>query len=150
MSPGQDLAERLIWATRGRSWGFRFLLDGGRSDPLPDYERAFARLGDAPATWRRDAAAVALRFPDPLRRSDTAGRVIPHEFVVLGDLADEIGSIEDGLRKVWPLVADTYARVWDAENAPSPADLRLTLRDSSPPAAPPPADGDADRVQEPR
>jgi len=141
VSPGQDLPDRLIWATRGRSWGFRFLLDGGRSDPLPDYERAFRGLGDEPATWRRDAAAVALRFPDPLRRSDTAGRIIPHEFVVLGDLAGEIASIEDGLQKIWPLVADTYARVWDADNPPSAAGLHLTATspdadatDAEPPA----------------
>jgi hypothetical protein len=62
----QDLTESLIWATRGRSWGFRFLLNGGRHDPLPEYEGSFAGLEDEPATWRRTAAKVALRFPDPL------------------------------------------------------------------------------------
>lgn len=124
----QGPLKSLIWATRGRSWGFRFLLDGGRSDPLPDYERSFANLEDEPVTWRRAAGTVALRFPDPSGRRDAAGRVIPHEFVVLGDLAAKIGSVEDGLQQIWPLVAEAYARVWDAEGPPSVADLDFTTR----------------------
>jgi DNA uptake protein ComE-like DNA-binding protein len=75
----------------------------------------------APRRWAGRAAP-----PGPLGRSDAAGRVIPHEFVVLGDFADEIRSVEDGLQRVWPLVAGTYARVWDAEGPPSVADLEVT------------------------
>jgi hypothetical protein len=126
VSPDQNPPERLIWATRGRSWGFRFLLNGGLSDPLPDYERIFANLEDDPTTWHRAGGKVALRFPDPLGRRDSAGRVIPHEFVVFGDLADEIESVEDGLQHVWPRVAEAYARVWDAEGPPSATDFRFT------------------------
>jgi hypothetical protein len=124
--PGEELSEWLIWATRGRFWGFRFLLKGGLTDPLPAYERSFAGDDDEPARWRRAAGTVALRFPDPLGRRDASGRVIPHEFVVLGDQGDEIESVEDGLTHIWPLVAEAYARVWDAERPPSGADLRLT------------------------
>lgn len=132
MRPDPDLAERLIWATRGRSWGFRFLLKGGLSDPLRVYERSFAGFRDEPTTCHRSSGKVALRFPDPLRRSDTSGRVIPHEFVVFGDLANEIESVADGTRIVWPLVADAYARVWDAERPPSDADLQLMTGDNLP------------------
>jgi len=124
--PDEDLPERLIWATRGRSWGFRFLLKGGQSDPLPVYERSFADLGDEPTGYHRNAGNVALRFPDPLGRRDASGRVIPHEFVVFGDVADEIKSVEDGRRRVWPLVEKAYAGVWETERPPSGADLRLT------------------------
>jgi hypothetical protein len=131
VSPDQDLPATLIWATRGSSWGFRFLLNGGLSDPLADYERIFAGLGDEPTTWRRAAGKVALRFPDPLGRRDSAGRLIPHEFVVSGNLADEIESVDDGLQRVWPLVAEAYARVWAAEYPPSVADLRLTVEGAS-------------------
>mgnify|MGYP006352996941 CR=1 FL=1 len=130
MRRGEEPTEQLIWATRGRFWGFRFLLNGGLSDPLPAYERRFAGDDDKPATWRRAAGTVALRFPDPLGRRDASGRVIPHGFVVFGDLADEIESVEDGLTHIWPLVAEAYARVWDAERPPSAADLRLTAEDN--------------------
>jgi hypothetical protein len=127
----KDPRERLIWATRGRSWGFRFLLNGGLSDPLQVYERSFADLEDEPAACHRAAGKVALRLPDPLGRRDASGRVIPHEFVVFGDLADEIGSVEDGLQRVWPLVAMAYAGVWDVERPPSVADVLQTAADNS-------------------
>lgn len=124
----QKVSSRLIWATCGRSWGFRFLLTGELTDPLPVYDRMFAGLEDEPAAWRRAAGKVALRFPDPLGRKDAAGRVIPYEFVVSGDLADRIESVEDGQQLVWPRVEAAYARVWDAERPPSAADLGLIDR----------------------
>jgi hypothetical protein len=116
---------RLIWATRGRTWGFRFLRRGGCEDPLPVYDAAFSGVEDKPEAWRRLAETmalpemVALRFPDPEGRQDRAGRVIPHEFVVFPPQADDIESIEDGRRLVWPLVADEFARVWKVPNPPS-------------------------------
>lgn len=127
----QGLRERLIWATRGRTWGFRFLLDGGLSDPLLEYERSVAGLEDEPTAWRRVAGKVALRFPDPLGRRDASGRVIPHEFVVSGNLANEIRSAEEGRQQVWPLVAEAYARIWDAEDPPSATDLRFATQDDT-------------------
>lgn len=123
-----EASSSLIWATCGRSWGFRFLLTGELTDPLPVYDRVFAGLEDEPAAWRRAAGKVALRFPDPLGRKDAAGRVIPHEFVVSGDLADQIESVDDGRQLVWPRVEAVYARVWDAERPPPAADLGLTDR----------------------
>jgi len=122
----------LIWATRGRSWGFRFLLDAGLGDPLPEYERAFGELRDAPTAWRRDGGHVALRFPDPLGRRDAAGRVIPHEFVLFGRLADAVGSVDEGVREVWPLVAEAYAGVWEASDPPTAADLRQRVTEKVP------------------
>ena len=102
----------LIWATRGRSWGFRFLLNGGYPDPLSAYEHAFAGIEDELTGCWRVADQLALRFPDPLNREDAAGRVIPHDFVVMEPLVNDIRSVGDGLQRVWPLVADIYARVW--------------------------------------
>lgn len=142
MSPDQDLPEGLIWATRGRFWGFRFLLDGGLSDPLLEYERIFADLGDEPTVWRRAAGKVALRFPDPLGRRDAAGRVIPHEFVVFGDFVNDIQSAEEGLQLVWGQVAQAYAQVWDSENPPSATDLGFASQDDTPLDAPRSANGD--------
>lgn len=108
----------LIWATRGRTWGFRFLRNGGLPDPLSVYDTAFSGIGEEPEAWRRDADTVALRFPDPLARQDLAGRVIPHEFVAFGTSADGIGSVEEGRRLLWPLVADEFARVWELTKPP--------------------------------
>lgn len=115
----------LIWATRGRNWGFRFLLDAGLGDPLPEYERAFAELADEPAVWRRSGQVVAVRFPDPEGRRDAARRVIPHEFVVFGDGADVVNSVYDGKQHLWPMVEQFFEHVWDADTTPSLADLRF-------------------------
>ncbi len=109
----------LIWTTRGHSWGFRFLLDGGFADPLPTYEQAFAGLEDDRTACRRSGDRLALRFPDPLDRRDAAGRIIPHDFVVLGPAVEGIDSVETGIRVIWPLVADTYARVWQDKRPPA-------------------------------
>lgn len=125
MSSAEPSRGELIWATRGRSWGFRFLLDGGLPDPLPEYERVFAGIEDEPTAWRRAAGKAALRFPDPDGRRDAAGRVIPHEFVVPEDLAKGIESAEDGKQLVWPLVEKAYGRVYAASDPPSSADLHI-------------------------
>lgn len=86
------------------------------SDPLPDYEHAFEDLGDEPTAWHRKDGRVALRIQDPVGRRDSAGRVIPHEFVLFGDQAATVDSIEDGLNKVWPLVSEIYASIWETPN----------------------------------
>lgn len=113
----------LVWATRGRSWGFRFLLNGGHSDPLPVYERAFAGTEGQTTLCQRVDDLVALRLPDPRGRRDQSGRLIPHDIVIPLPLADDVRTVEDGQRLVWPLLADTFARVWDLPKPPTPADI---------------------------
>lgn len=125
---------RLIWATRGRTWDFRFLKTGGYPDPLPVYDAAFTGMSGEPEAWQLVAetvglrfgvngAMVALRFPDPLERRDRAGRVIPHEFVVIpSDVQDEwywIDSVEAGRNIVWPRVEAIFDRVWKLPKAPA-------------------------------
>lgn len=107
-----------IWATRGRTWGFRFLRSGGLTDPLDMYEQAFSTIGEQPEAWRRLDDQVALRFPDPERRHDAAGRVIPHDFVLFGAWAEGIDSLEAGIGRIWPVVANEFARIWDASDPP--------------------------------
>ena len=102
----------LIWATRGKDWGFKFLQDGGLEDPLPVYQEAFAGFEDEPEVCRRVGEKVALRFIDPEGRTDRAGRIIPHDFFVSGVFADEIQSIFDGRKGIWPEISDEYAREW--------------------------------------
>ena len=110
----------LIWATRGRTWGFRFLRSRGVMDPLLAYDELFDAVDDQqPEVFRRLGDKVALRFPDPERRADAAGRTIPHEFVLSGPEADGISSLEEGRERIWPLVAEEYAEVWDAAEPPA-------------------------------
>ena len=117
-----------IWATRGRTWGFRFLTHSGFDDPLPEYDRVFSQVEDDPEIYHRDRDIVGLRFPDPLGRKDSVGRVIPHEFVVYGDLACHVHSINDGLQLVWPLVADEFAQIWEESNPPMDLESELTTQ----------------------
>jgi hypothetical protein len=107
-----------IWATRGRTWGFRFLNSGGLPDPLRVYEDTFSKVGDQPDAWRRVGDKVALRFPDPDGRRDAAGRVIPHDFVLFGRWADGINSLEDGRQRIWHEVAEEFESVWNKTEPP--------------------------------
>lgn len=108
----------LIWATRGRHWGFRFLLDGGLDDPLPLYRRVFADAEQSSEVFTSDGALVGVRFSDPEGRRDSAGRAIPHEFVALDDLASKISDVKDGVAVVWPIVSSAYASAWLAAEPP--------------------------------
>ena len=119
MSVPSDEDAGFIWATRGRAWGFRFLRKGGLEDPLSLYEETFSQVGDQPEAWCRVADNVALRFPDPDGRQDAAGRVIPHDFVLLGSWAEEVNSLEAGRQRIWHEVADEFESVWDKTEPPS-------------------------------
>lgn len=108
-----------LWATRGHTWGFRFLIRPQGADPLPEYEQAFAGLEDDAEACRRTGRLLALRLPDPEQRTDHAGRRIPHDFVLTGDLASRVRTVADGYALVWPLVAEEYAKAWDADRPPA-------------------------------
>ena len=69
---------------------------------------------------RRVGSKVALRLADPEGRRDRSGRPIVHEFILDGDLATQIDSVEDGIRLVWPLVCDEYSEVWQLPEGPEP------------------------------
>jgi hypothetical protein len=113
----------MIWATRGRRWGFRFLLDGDEPDPLPAYERAFVGLDGESSVFRRAGHAVAVRFPDPQGRRDEAGRIIPHDLVVRPPLADQVRTLEDGLELFGRLLDDAYTRMVDEPRPPTPEEV---------------------------
>lgn len=110
---------KLIWATRGRDWGFRFLRNAGYEDPLPAYEKAFEHTSGGSEEFRRIGNGVAVRFPDPEGRKDRSGRLIPHDLVVYGELAAEIHSVDDALRLVWPQIAPVFDSAWAEPEGPS-------------------------------
>jgi len=103
----------LIWATRGRTWGFRFLRTGGLVNPLELYEEAFAGSDGAPLAFTQRAETLAVRFPDPELRRDRAGRVIPHEFVVLAPDYLRFSDYESARAEIWHEVEEEYASIWD-------------------------------------
>lgn len=53
-------------------------------DPLVVRDHVFSGFEGHPKVCQGVDDKVALGFPDPDERGDAAGRVIPHEFVVLG------------------------------------------------------------------
>lgn len=106
---------KMIWATRGRNWGFRFLRNGGFSDPLPEYDKAFGGHSAELQLWLPRADSLTLRFPDPLERKDAAGRTIAHDFVVFNPAAGLMESFESAQQNVWADVAQEYSAVWDFE-----------------------------------
>ena len=113
----------IIWATRGRHWGFKFLLDAGLKEPLHTYDHLFEGVSERASAFRREGTTAVLRFPDPEGRRDTAGRVIPHEFIVFNDATAVIDSAEAGQRVIWPLVAESYSRIWETKEPPSRDDI---------------------------
>jgi hypothetical protein len=107
-----------IWATRGRTWGFRFLRDGGFADPLPVYRSAFSEVVDQPEVCRAIGDIVAVRFADPGGRCDDSGRLISHDFVIVGPDVPHVPSVAAGRTLMWPTVAADYDRIWDRERPP--------------------------------
>ena len=104
---------RLIWLTRGRSWGFRFLRDGGFEDPLPEYERVFGSFTNDYADFRRlSDGTVAWRLPDPESRRDDVGRLIVHDFAIYPPDADAISTQTDALASVWDRIATEYSDLY--------------------------------------
>lgn len=119
MSSRPEEDATFIWATRGRTWGFRFLRRGGVRNPLAVYEDTFSKVGDQPEACHRSGDRVALRFPDPDGRQDASGRIIPHDFVLFGRWADGVSSLEEGRQRVWGEVADEFDAIWDKPEPPS-------------------------------
>ena len=91
---------------------------GAEDSLLTDDELFDAAHDQRPEVFRRLGDKVALRFPDPEQRADAAGRAIPHEFVLNGPEANGISSLEEGRERIWTLVVEEYAEVWDAAEPP--------------------------------
>lgn len=106
----------LLWSTRGRAWGYRFLARGGHDDPLPVYEAAFDGTDpDGEFLIRRGDVAV-LRMRDPQGRRDRSGREIIHDFLLDGEEAAMVTDLETARQIVWSMVGTTYDALWDAHD----------------------------------
>lgn len=116
----------LLWAARGRSWGFRFLADGGYSEPLRVYEKAFRGVEGDATVFRPFGGGAVFRLPDPLERRDDAGRVLTHDIVSADPLLG-LGTLDDAFAIVWPRLAPAYEQVWDRARPPTRDDIQALL-----------------------
>ena len=119
MTSSAELSSQAIWATRGKTWGFRFLFSAGLPDPHPTYLAAFSGRESEHTSFARLKDGVCIRFEDPLQRRDSASRIIPHDFVVFGPLATRITSFESAIAELWPLVENIYVEIWDQDTPPA-------------------------------
>lgn len=115
-----------IWVARGRSWGFRFLADGGYSEPLGVYERAFHGAEDDALVFRSVEVGLVLRFPDPLERLDSSGRMLAHDVILAGSHPG-LASFEQAVAMVWPRLEGAYALVWDQASPPTRDEVQARL-----------------------
>lgn len=109
----------IIWATRGKTWGHRFLRHGGSPDPLVERDRAFTGVNDEGEAFHRHGGTLALRFEDPLGRCDAAGRPILHELILDGPDANGIANLQEGIHSLWPSLEPEYAQIWDQPRPPT-------------------------------
>ncbi|WP_228545877.1 hypothetical protein [Microcella flavibacter] len=88
------------------------------------YEAAFAGIEASPVAFRRSGGTIAVRFPDPEGRTDRAGRLIPHDFVILDSKTSDIRDLQDARALLWPAVSGQYEAIWDKPAGPAPDALQ--------------------------
>lgn len=103
-----------LWATRGYSWGFRFLRQNIVGDPLPLYEGAFSLSQGEDECFHRFEGGVAIRFVDPEGRKDRSGREIVHDFVLDGAAVGRAASYDEVRDTVWKEVQEEYEALWES------------------------------------
>lgn len=108
----------LIWATCGKYWGYRFLYTGGYLDPLIPYEAAFKGFSED-ENFRRVEGKVAIRFDDPEERHDYSGRIIVHEFLIVGPETKMLDNFDDAFEMVWPSASEHFDLVWNSPESPT-------------------------------
>lgn len=108
----------ILWATRGHTWAFSFLRNDFDVEPLLAYDAGFEGFPEDSEGCFGRSNLLALRFFDPEGRSDFSGRSIVHEFVVAGDDIADINTLDEGRRRIWPVVADEYAKIWNSPEPP--------------------------------
>lgn len=111
--------QNLLWYTRGREWGFRYLhlpeLRTGGWDPI--YDSIFESDARIPRRWHgaitlaegKPLGYVASRFHDHgAVWKDDVGREIPHEMLVIldSDATEEIAGLD------WERVVMDYVRTY--------------------------------------
>ena len=101
---------KIMHAARGKHKGFKFLKTGGISDPFITYDRlAATSIGEF---TKKDGYASA-NILDPLGRKDRSGRVIPHTIILPKSMSADVNSVDDLMKKAWPLLKDDFASFYE-------------------------------------
>lgn len=105
----------VLWATRGYSWGFKFLKPvHSEEDPLVMYERFFNGV-ETEELLTHQRMYTACRFPDPEGRKDQSGRLIKHDVVLSHPISSGPKSVEEVVAVCWPHMAARYAELYRQE-----------------------------------
>ena len=111
--------KNIVYATRGKNKGFSIYDSGGLQEPFSALENAGLMSGRneiRPGNIRKlKDGSVAASMDDPLGRTDSAGRVIPHMMIIPKSMSTGIENIGDVASKIWPLLADRYAPTYDPQ-----------------------------------
>ena len=110
----------LVFSTRTKNKGFSIYDKGGLSNPFGALESAGMITGRnelQPGNIRKlKDGSVAAVMHDPRGRKDSAGRVIPHSMIIPKSMSAGIDSISDVASKIWPLLEDRYAAMYDPKD----------------------------------
>lgn len=108
----------ILWSSRGKDWGFLIIQHPTtfECDWLNVHKAVFADSKDDEGFYERtqvrigliEKKCVGIRFLDPELRCDSAGRVIPHEFIVFGQSSLAFEDNTDWVH-LWPIVSAKYA-----------------------------------------
>ncbi len=118
-----NINKSIIWLTRGKKWGFRFLSTGPLSndEAMVVYDQIFADNDAVPYAvhgkiYKGSCAKyyyVALRFYDDIsKRCDESGRRIIHEIVVVTPFANGIIQIDADVHSFCSGVKEYYDSVF--------------------------------------
>ena len=110
----------ILWSSRGRDWGFQILRHPTifECEWLDVYKEVFGNSKDDEGFYLRTQVwigqskkveCIGIRFLDPELRCDSAGRVIPHEFIVFGQTSSFLEDNTDWVHWLWPIVSEEYA-----------------------------------------
>jgi hypothetical protein len=99
----------IVFYSRGKNKGLRFMQNGGTPTPLAEFGKGFQGDYDQPMDYfHKYEGKIAVVLKDPEGRKDHAGRYIPHNLIIPKSMAPGIDNIDDVVEKIWPKLKDIY------------------------------------------
>lgn len=110
----------ILWSTRGQDWGFRMLRrpELGCNDWLDVHHEMFreskaveeydANQGNIKLSSNLTVPYIAFSFPDPEKRKDRSGRIIPHEVALVGEEVKAFQDVRSTIDEIWETLSSIY------------------------------------------